>query len=108
MTVYLGEIRAFAGDLPPGWLPCDGRLLSIDQNPATYAVIGTAYGGNGTTTFALPDLRGRVLAGADKRDDENDQDPGALSGREDKDAALIPYAVVRWGIAVQGTFPQRD
>ena len=106
MTVYLGEIRAFAGDLPPGWLPCDGRLLSIDQNPATYTVIGTTYGGNGTTTFALPDLRGRVLAGADGRDP--DQGPGGLSGRKSEDAELIPYTAINWAIAADGRYPPRE
>src|SRR5262249_45726857 len=45
---------------PKNWLPCDGRLLSIPQNTALFSILGTAYGGNGTTNFALPDLRGAV------------------------------------------------
>ena len=60
-TPYLGEIRtmtfAFA---PKGWALCNGQLLSIQQNQALFAILGTTYGGNGVTTFALPDLRGRV------------------------------------------------
>jgi microcystin-dependent protein len=57
----IGEIRMFAGDwTPQGWMKCEGQLLPINQNPALFTVIGTIYGGNGTTTFALPDLRGRV------------------------------------------------
>ncbi|NRR31888.1 phage tail protein [Oxalobacteraceae bacterium] len=58
---FLGEIRMFAFNFPPkGWARCDGQLLSINQNAALFAILGTSYGGNGQTTFALPDLRGRV------------------------------------------------
>jgi microcystin-dependent protein len=61
---YLGEIEAFAFDYAPrGWMQCQGQLLSISQNQALFAVIGTAFGGNGVTTFALPDLRGRLAMG---------------------------------------------
>jgi microcystin-dependent protein len=58
---YIGEIRMFAGTFAPnGWALCDGQLLPIAQYTALFALIGTTYGGNGQTTFALPDLRGRV------------------------------------------------
>ena len=58
---FVGEIRMFAGTFAPqGWALCDGSVLSIAQNPALFDLIGTTYGGNGQTTFALPDLRGRV------------------------------------------------
>lgn len=58
---YIGEIRMFAGNFAPrGWALCDGQLLSISQNTALFSIIGTTYGGDGQTTFALPDLRGRV------------------------------------------------
>lgn len=59
---FLGEIRLFAFDYAPqdGWLKCDGSLLQIRQNQALYSIIGIAFGGDGKTTFALPDLRGRV------------------------------------------------
>lgn len=58
---FVGEIRLFSfGVTPRGWLPCQGQLLPIQQNQALFAVLGTQYGGNGSTTFALPDLRGRV------------------------------------------------
>lgn len=64
MDPFLGEIRAFAFDrIPNGWLPCDGRELTVQQNVALYALLGKRYGGNGTTTFALPDLRGRTPLG---------------------------------------------
>jgi len=58
---FLGEIRWVTFDFAPkGWAPCDGQLLSIAQNTALFELIGTTYGGNGQTTFALPDMRGRV------------------------------------------------
>lgn len=58
---FVGEIKMFAGNFAPrNYALCDGQLLSIAQNTALFALLGTTYGGNGTTTFALPDLRGRV------------------------------------------------
>lgn len=58
---FLGEIRMFAGNFPPrGWLLCNGQTMSIQQNTALFSLLGTTYGGNGTSTFALPDYRGRV------------------------------------------------
>lgn len=60
-TPYVGEIRMFAGNFAPsGWAICDGSELSISDNDALYALLGNTYGGNGQTTFALPDLRGRA------------------------------------------------
>jgi len=58
---FLGEIRMFSGSFaPPGWVLCSGQLLQIVQNTALYSLIGITYGGDGITTFALPDFRGRV------------------------------------------------
>lgn len=58
---YVGEIRMFSGNYAPeGWHYCDGTMLSIAGNEVLYALIGTTYGGDGVTTFQLPDLRGRV------------------------------------------------
>lgn len=63
-TPYLGEIRAISFNYAPhGWALCNGQLLPINQNQALFSILGTTYGGNGTTTFALPDLRGRVIVG---------------------------------------------
>jgi microcystin-dependent protein len=62
---FIGEIRMFAGNFAPtGWAPCDGRLLPISQYSALFSLLGTAYGGNGTSNFAVPDLRGRVAMNA--------------------------------------------
>lgn len=64
MDAYLGEIRMFAGSYAPvDWSFCDGSKLSIMDNQALYSLIGTTYGGDGVTNFALPDLRGRVAIG---------------------------------------------
>lgn len=58
---YVGEIRMFAGNFPPaGWMFCEGRLLPISENEVLFQLIGTTYGGDGQSTFALPDLRGRL------------------------------------------------
>lgn len=58
---FIGEIRMFAGNFAPrGWEFCNGQLLSIQQNPALFSILGTTYGGDGQNTFALPNLQGRV------------------------------------------------
>ena len=58
---YIGEIRMFAGNFAPvGWMFCGGQLLPISENEALFQLIGTTYGGDGESTFALPDLRGRL------------------------------------------------
>ncbi len=58
---YVGEIRMFAGNFAPaGWMFCEGQLLPISENETLFNLIGTTYGGDGQTTFALPDLRGRL------------------------------------------------
>ena len=61
MEPFLGEVTLFAGNFAPrGWASCDGQLLPIAQNTALFSILGTTYGGDGRTTFALPDLRGRT------------------------------------------------
>lgn len=58
---YVGEIRMFAGNFAPaGWMFCEGQLLPISENEVLFQLIGTTYGGDGQSTFALPDLRGRI------------------------------------------------
>jgi len=62
---FLGEIRLLGCNFPPqGWAQCNGQLLSIAQNTALFSILGTTYGGNGTSTFALPNLQGQVPMGA--------------------------------------------
>lgn len=64
MEPFIGEIKAFPYDFAPqGWASCDGSLLEIQQYCALFALIGVTYGGDGVTTFGLPDLRGRIVLG---------------------------------------------
>ena len=59
---FIGEIRAFSGDFAPkGWALCNGQLLPISQNTALYSILGTMYGGDGKTNFALPNLQGKTV-----------------------------------------------
>ena len=75
---FLGEIRCFGFTFAPtGWAMCNGQLLPIAQNTALFALLGTTYVGNGQTTFALPDLRGRVGMHIG-----NGHDQGASAGEE--------------------------
>ncbi|MGH9846814.1 MAG: phage tail protein [Blastocatellia bacterium] len=65
MEGYIAQVILFAGNFAPkNWAFCQGQILQIAQNTALFSIIGTMYGGNGTTTFALPDLRGRAPVGA--------------------------------------------
>jgi microcystin-dependent protein len=64
MDEFIGIVKIFAGNFAPrGWALCQGQILSIAQNTALFSILGTTYGGNGQTTFALPDLRGRMPIG---------------------------------------------
>lgn len=70
--LFIGQVKIFAGNFPPqGWVFCDGSLLPISENEALFTIIGTTYGGDGQTTFAVPDFRGRIVTGAN-----NSQGPG--------------------------------
>jgi microcystin-dependent protein len=61
LTPYLSELKIFAFNFAPqGWAQCNGQFLPINQNQALFSLLGTTFGGNGQTTFALPDLRGRI------------------------------------------------
>jgi len=65
MEGYIGEVRLFAGNFAPrSWAYCDGSSMSISEYSALYAIIGDTFGGNGVTSFNLPDLRSRVAVGA--------------------------------------------
>ena len=80
---YLGAIAMFAGNFAPrGWAFCQGQILSIAQNTALFSILGTTYGGNGQTTFALPDLRGRVAIGTGQGPGLSNYTLGQASGFE--------------------------
>ena len=115
----LGEIRLFAGNYAPvGWAFCNGQLVSIASNSALFSIIGTTYGGDGTTSFALPDLRGRIAMHA-----YSDRPLGTQGGRSDLAATTVaagdgatvaaaagneqPFLTLNFIIAVVGDFPPR-
>ena len=96
-TPYLAEIRIFAFDwAPSGWALCNGALLPIQQNQSLYSLLGTMYGGDGRTTFGLPNLQGRVAVSADATHPE-----GAAGGSE---TATVPLgSMASHQHAVRGT-----
>lgn len=82
-TSYVGEIRMFAGNFAPaGWMFCAGQLLPISQYSTLFQLIGTTYGGDGTTTFALPDLRGRIPVHAGPGPSGTNYTLGQMAGTE--------------------------
>ena len=79
----LGEVKIFAGNFAPrGWAFCAGQLLPISQNQALFSILGTTYGGDGRTTFALPDLRGRVAISSGRGPGLSERRLGARGGSE--------------------------
>lgn len=93
MDEYIGIIKPYVGVYftPKGWLPCDGRLLPITGNQALFAIIGTIYGGDGRTNFALPDLRGRAVVGQGKGPDLTNRQLGQSGGAETVTIDLSTY-----------------
>jgi microcystin-dependent protein len=83
MDEFMGVIKLFAGNFAPkGWMFCNGQILSINSNQALFSLIGTTYGGDGTTTFALPDLRSRVPIGAGQGPGLSNYPQGQKGGAE--------------------------
>jgi len=80
---FVGEIRMFAGNFAPrGWAYCDGTLLATSQNDALFSLFGTIYGGDGRTTFGLPDLRGRLPIHAGHGPGLSERRLGSKAGQE--------------------------
>ena len=83
MEEYIGIVKLFAGNFAPrGWAFCNGQLLSIAQNTALFSILGTTYGGDGRTTFALPNLNGRVPVGTGQSTAGSNYTLGAMAGQE--------------------------
>ena len=83
MEPFIGQITIFAGNFAPkGWAMCDGRLLPISQHSALFSILGTTYGGDGRTTFALPDLRGRLPMHPGRGPGLTARKPGERGGTE--------------------------
>jgi microcystin-dependent protein len=82
-TPFLAEIKMFAGNFAPrGYAFCNGQIMSISQNTALFSLLGTTFGGNGTTTFSLPDLQGRVPVGQGQGPGLSNYVLGELAGTE--------------------------
>lgn len=98
-----GLLIPFAGDFaPPGWLIADGRVLDVAAEPRLFAAIGARFGSDGATTFALPDLRGKAVAGAGARDGAVPLTPGeTIAAGADRPAALALHHLIATG----GSFP---
>ena len=80
---FVGEIRMFAGNFAPrGWAFCDGQLLAVSQNDVLFSLLGTIYGGDGSTTFGLPDMRGRIPIHAGQGPGLSDRRLGSKGGSE--------------------------
>lgn len=80
---FVGEIRMFGGSFAPrGWAFCEGQLLAVNQNDALFSLLGTIYGGDGRTTFGLPDMRGRVPVHMGQGPGLSDRRLGSKGGEE--------------------------
>lgn len=96
---FLGEIRIFSFSfLPKGWAGCYGQLLPIAQNQALYSLLQTTFGGDGLTTFALPNLQSRTAAGAGGS-------AGPIGSAGGGSGASANYLAVNYAIAIQGLYP---
>jgi microcystin-dependent protein len=83
MDGTIAEIRLFAGNFAPrNWAFCNGQIMAISQNTALFSILGTTFGGNGQTTFALPDFRGRFPVGPGQGPGLTNHDLGEVSGSE--------------------------
>jgi microcystin-dependent protein len=100
---FYGEIRVFGGSwAPAGWAVCDGREIRIPDNPTLFNLIQNTFGGNGSTTFRLPDLRGRVLLGAGKAPSGTQYGLGATGTESVAGAQGMP---VHYLISIGGVYP---
>lgn len=104
---FLGEIRLFSfGILPDGWVRCEGQMLPVQQNAALFSLLGTQFGGNGSTTFGLPDLRSRVPFGLGTTSPDPRQ--GTSGGTENvalNNTNAPPHIHAMVGMNTNGTAP---
>lgn len=109
---FTGQVVGFAGNYAPGgYKVADGSLLPIQENSELFELIGNTYGGDGVTTFALPDLRGRAVIGAGRGPDTTEWSLGQQAGVTNDNPAFKnspPTLALNYLIAVQGTFPSPD
>jgi len=104
MEPFIGQIIMFAGNFAPrGWAKCDGQLLPINQNAALFSILGTMYGGDGRTTFGLPDLRGRAPIHAGDGPGLSAREQGSQGGEESVALGLSDIPAHAHSVQVPGT-----
>ena len=104
---FVGEIRMFAGNFAPrSWAFCDGQLLAVSQNDALFSLLGTIYGGDGRTTFGLPDCRGRVPIHAGSGPGLSNRRLGARAGSENESITASQLPNHHHGGTLQATNAQ--
>lgn len=105
----LGEVKLFAGNFAPrGWAFCEGQLLPISSNTALFSLLGTMYGGDGRTTFGLPDLRGRVPVGAGTGPGLDQVKPGQQAAKGGEGTTGQATLGMHYIIATTGLYPSRN
>jgi microcystin-dependent protein len=123
----IGEVSTFAGNFAPrGWALCNGQILAISSNPALFSILGSYYGGDGRTTFALPDLRGRAIVHAGSGPGLSPKRLPQRSGTETASASgsgdfqtdgtgtksgannMQPFTAINYIICVRGIYPSRN
>lgn len=103
---FIGEVRLFAGNFAPrNWAMAHGQLLNISQNQALFSIVGTLYGGDGRTTFGLPDLRGRVPVGEGAGPGLSNRQLGERGGNETHQLTPNEMPVHDHDVRVRGTKP---
>ncbi len=109
MDPFLSEIRMFGGNFAPvGWALCDGQIMSISQNTALFSLLGTTYGGNGQTTFALPNLQGNVPLGQGPGPGLSNRNLGEVGGEQAvtlNSTQLPTHVHTARGLAAAGALP---
>lgn len=106
---YIGQVMTTAASYcPRGWAEMQGQLLPISSNQALFALIGTTYGGDGRSTFALPDTRGRAVVGNGQGPGLPFAQPGARAFSGAAGSGGAPVLVMRHCIALVGLFPPRN
>lgn len=108
-TPYLGEIRCGLWNFAPrGWAIMAGQVLPINQNQALFSLLGTNYGGDGRTTFALPDLRGRVMIGMGQGLGLSPRDVGQAGGSENNTLSVAQMPAHQHSVALPGSADEGD
>jgi microcystin-dependent protein len=106
---FLGQITVFPYSFPPyGWMDCAGQLLSVAQYSALFNLLGTTYGGNGTTTFGLPDLQGRIPLGQGQSPGGSNYEMGEIDGLEGVTLAVTTIPSHTHGLSATGSDGQTN